>query len=60
MTTTVKRLSAPSGNRDADYFQPACTCGWTGAAYSNRTIEGRTLAEKRATEHRCKTQAVSS
>jgi len=54
MTARVERLSSPSGNRDNDYFQPTCdACGWKGASYSNRTVEGRTLAEKHAAEHRC-------
>lgn len=50
---TVKRLPAPSGNRDNDYFQPVCACGWKGALYSNRTVEGRTIAQRAASEHRC-------
>ena len=56
----VKRHRAPSGNRDADYFQPVCeACGWEGASYSNRTVEGRTLAEKHAAEHRCRAVTTS-
>lgn len=52
---TVERQFAPSGNRDADYFQPKCAkCGWEGAPYSNRTIEGRQLAERDADAHRCR------
>lgn len=51
ITATVKRVPAPSGNRDADYFQPVCVCGWQGANYSNRTIEGRQLAAKHAADH---------
>jgi len=55
----VKRHRAPSGNRDADYFQPVCdACGWEDANYSNRTVEGRSLAEKRAAEHRCRAIAT--
>ena len=55
MTTTVNRISAPSGNRDNDYWQAACSaCPWQSALYSNRTIEGRTLAERDRTEHVCK------
>jgi hypothetical protein len=50
---TVKRLPAPSGNRDSDYFQPVCACGWQGALHSNRTVEGRTIAQRAASEHRC-------
>ena len=50
----VVRLSAPSGNRDADHFRPTCPhCGWSGVHYSNRTIEGRRLAERDAERHRC-------
>ena len=53
-TTTVKRIAAPSGNRDNDYLRPECfTCGWRGALYSNRTVEGRTLADRHASVHRC-------
>ena len=52
-SAVVVRLRAPSGNRDADYFQLQCSCGWVGAAYSNRTAEGRALAERHADEHRC-------
>lgn len=58
MTTTsatVTRHPAPSGNRDADYFQPTCSaCGYAGALYSNRTVEGRRLAARDAEAHRCK------
>ena len=50
----VVRLSAPSGNRDNDYFRPECReCDWHGAAYSNRTIEGRELADRDARQHTC-------
>lgn len=50
--TTVKRHRAPSGNRDADYFQAVCTCGWPGGGvHSNRTVEGRRLAERDAADH---------
>lgn len=48
---TVKRHPAPSGNRYADYFRPECPCGWRGAFHSNRTIEGRKLAERDAADH---------
>lgn len=53
MNATVKRHRAPSDNRDADYFQAVCSeCGWKDPAmYSNRTVEGRTLAERNAKEH---------
>lgn len=55
MNATVKRLRSASGNRDHDYFQPQCsTCNWKGAPYSNRTVEGRTLAERDAEQHRCR------
>lgn len=50
---SVKRIRAPSGNRANDRFQavhPAC--GWSGAYHSNRTIEGRKLAQRDAREHR--------
>lgn len=52
MTAYVNRLWAPSGNRDADHFQATClACGWTGAAHSNRTVEGRGLAERDTAQH---------
>lgn len=60
MTTTVTRLRAPSGNRDNDYFQPTCTCGWKGATHSNRTIEGRRLAHRDAEAHRCSTETTTT
>lgn len=52
---TVKRLRAPSGDRDHDRFQAVCgSCGWQcNALHSNRTVEGRTLAERDAREHYC-------
>lgn len=53
MNARVERISSKSGDRDADYFRPECACGWKGDMYPNRTIEGRRLAEKRASEHRC-------
>ena len=49
----VVRLSAPSGNRDNDYFQARCACGWKGSPHSNRLAEGRRLAERDARNHRC-------
>lgn len=55
-TATVTRHRAPSGNRDADSFAATCErCGWTGASHSNRTIEGKSLAERDAQQHRCRT-----
>lgn len=57
MTAIVVRHHAPSGNRDHDYFQPMCSaCGWHGATYSNRTIEGSTLAARDARGHVCRTE----
>ena len=54
MSATVVRYKAPSGNRDNDYFYAECPCGWTGAYHSNRTVEGRRLAERDARLHvRC-------
>lgn len=55
VTATVTRLTAPSGNPDADRFQAACAaCGWVDPAlYSNRTVEGRRLAHRDAEQHRC-------
>lgn len=51
----VERYRAPSRNRDEDRFRavhPAC--GWRSLAWhSNRTVEGRRLAERDAREHRC-------
>lgn len=50
----MRRIAAPSGNRDADYFQPACaSCQWKGAHYSNRDVEGRRLAARDADRHKC-------
>lgn len=58
-TATVRRIAAPSGNRDSDRFQATCPCGWTAAAaHSNRTTEGRTLAERDAADHRCTPRAL--
>lgn len=53
MTAIVKRHRAPSGNRDHDRFQAACrSCGWASPTfYSNRTVEGRRLAERDAEDH---------
>ncbi len=49
---TVIRLHAPSGNRDADYWQAQCSaCAWLSASYPNRTVEGRKLADRAAAEH---------
>jgi len=60
MTASVERYSAPSGNRDADMFRATCACGWKSLAWhSNRTIEGRALAERDATEHRCQPKEES-
>lgn len=54
MTATIERYSAPSGNRDADMFRAVCTCGWKSLAWhSNRTVEGKRLAERDANQHRC-------
>lgn len=55
MTASVDRYRTPSGNRDEDRFRATCSaCGWTSLAWhSNRTIEGRRLAERDAKEHRC-------
>lgn len=53
-TATAVRIPAKSGNRDNDYWQAKCDCGWVDPAlYSNRTIEGRTLAERNAGDHTC-------
>lgn len=50
----VKRHPAPSGNRDSDYFQAVCGgCGWSGGMHSNRTIEGRGLADRDDAGHVC-------
>lgn len=50
---TTRRLSAPSGNRDSDYFRAECgACGWIALAmHSNRTVEGRRLADRDAADH---------
>lgn len=54
MTAAVIRIKARSGNPDSDYWQPKCAiCGWSGATYPNRTIEGRRIASERAGEHHC-------
>lgn len=51
----IERYRAPSGNRDEDRFRAVCdSCDWKSPAWhSNRTIEGRTLAERDAQDHRC-------
>lgn len=52
MTATAKRHRAPSGNRDADYWYASCpVCNWQGAYHPNRTVEGRSLAERDAASH---------
>lgn len=53
MPATVKRHKAPSGNPDADRFQALCAehPGWITAAHSNRTVEGKSLAERDRVEH---------
>jgi hypothetical protein len=56
-TASVVRVRAKSGNRDNDYFQPVCDCGWAGGLYSNRTIAGPRLAQRDADQHRCKAGA---
>lgn len=53
MSAIVRRIRA-RGNPDHDYWQPGCECGWAGALYSNRTVEGRDLAERHADQHRCR------
>jgi len=55
MTATVERYRTPSGNRDEDRFRAVCAgCSWRALGWhSNRTIEGRALAERDATQHRC-------
>jgi hypothetical protein len=52
---TVERYRAPSGNRDEDRFRAVCnSCDWKSLGWhSNRTIEGRRLAERDAAQHRC-------
>ena len=48
----VVRIRAKSGNRDNDHFQAQCfVCPWEGGVHSNRTVEGRTLAERDAASH---------
>lgn len=52
MSAQVVRQVAPSGNRDGDYFYAVCEAHeWAGAFYSNRTVEGRTLADRDAAAH---------
>lgn len=53
MSATVVRIQAKSGNRDADYFRAKCPehPSWISGMYNNRTIEGRSLAERDAREH---------
>lgn len=55
LATNVDRYRAPSGNRDEDRFRATCPdCGWKSLAWhSNRTIEGRKVAEREAAQHRC-------
>jgi hypothetical protein len=57
-TAYAKRIPARSGNRDNDYWQATCnTCPWKGALSSNRTTEGKRLAQRDADDHN---QAVHS
>jgi len=58
MTATVERYRTPSGNRGEDRFRAVhAACGWRSLAWhSNRTVEGRRLAERDATQHRCPDQ----
>lgn len=49
----VVRIAAKSGNRDNDYFRAVCPCGWKGSPHSNRTAEGRRLADRDVAQHRC-------
>lgn len=50
---TVVRHRSPSGNRDADHFRAECSehPEWSPAFHSNRTVEGRTLAQRDAEAH---------
>ena len=58
-TAAVERLRAPSGNTDHDHFRAGCSqCGWKGSPHSNRTVEGRRLAERDASQHRCAPRPV--
>lgn len=52
---TVERYRSPSSNRDDDRFRAVCnSCDWKSLGWhSNRTIEGRRLAERDAAQHRC-------
>ena len=48
------RIRSKSGNPDSYHWQPVCeVCGWEGAYYSNRTIDGRNTAVDVARGHRC-------
>lgn len=52
-TARADRIRSASGDRDYDYWQATCdACPWQALAmHSNRTIEGRRLAERDANEH---------
>lgn len=51
-TAVAHRIAAKSGNRDNDYWQAKCpACPWVGGFHSNRTIEGRRLADRDAAGH---------
>lgn len=53
MPATVRRIFAPSGNRDADYFQAVCPehPSWISGTHSNRSVEGRSLADRDRDDH---------
>lgn len=52
-TASIERYHAPSGNRDNDKFRGTCAvCPWTGTVWhSNRTVEGRQMAQRDAEDH---------
>jgi hypothetical protein len=55
------RIPSRSGNRDADYWQATCSCGWRSSGmHPNRTVEGHRLAERDANDHmRARAAAVT-
>jgi membrane protease subunit (stomatin/prohibitin family) len=56
MTASIARRRVPGTNRDYDLWFAVChECGWRSDYFSNRTIQGRQVAQDRADSHRCKT-----
>ena len=48
----LKKYLPPSGNTDNAMWYGKCTCGWQSVMHSNRTAEGRMLADRDITYHK--------